>query len=62
MADNFRSDHSRLVNKSRGVKLIARNKAILKLLNQTQLQMKRRIAEDRAFYKGLLQKYILEVS
>ena len=50
-----------MVNKSRSIKLMARNKAVLKLMNQTQLRLKSRIEKDKDFYRKFLKDTILEV-
>jgi V-type H+-transporting ATPase subunit E len=48
-----------LINRSRTQKLIAKNKAILKLLNHTQLIMIERI-KDKKVYSKILQDIIVE--
>ena len=49
-----------MVNKARTQKLIAKNKSILKLLNQTQLKLIELI-KDPKYYSGILKNIILEV-
>lgn len=49
-----------MVNKSRTAKLVSKNKSILKLLNQTQLQLIDKI-KDKKYYSGVLKNIILEV-
>lgn len=48
-----------MINKSRTQKLIAKNKAILKLLNQTQLKLVEKI-KDKTYYSKILQDLIVE--
>ena len=56
----FTSAHANLINKARTAKLIAKNKAILKLLNKTQLAMIDQI-KNKSFYAKLLRDIIVEV-
>lgn len=48
-----------MINKSRTQKLIAKNKAILKLLNQTQLRLLEKI-KDQGYYSKILTAIIVE--
>jgi len=56
---NYKIARSTLINNSRNEILVATNKALLKLLNNTQLTIIKKI-EDHAYYKELLKQLIIQ--
>ena len=51
---------SNIINQKRLNQLIARNKALIKLLNKTQVAMIKKCKSDSNYYSDLLRKLILE--
>lgn len=56
----YKIQHSNIVNEARTRKLLAKNKALLKLLNKTQLKLAAKITTNSTFYKGLLEDFIVQ--
>ena len=63
--DNFlklmNREKSRIIKKSRTKLLEARNKSLVKILNEVQLTLKNKIQKDRNFYADLMINLIVEV-
>ena len=56
----IKRQRSKLINQTRTNKLIARNKALIKLLNKTQIELLKKCKQDSQYYSELLQKLIME--
>ena len=54
-------EKSRIIKHSRTLLLEARNKSLIKILNEVQLKLKAKIQNDRNFYAELMINLILEV-
>lgn len=48
------------MNKSRSIRLLARNKVVLKLMNKAQLELKAKFESDAQFYRKFLKDTMLE--
>lgn len=57
----YRQEYSKIKNKIKTNKLIARNKALIKLLNQTQISLLKKCRADNAYYTELLKRLVVEV-
>lgn len=57
----YKQEYSKIKNKINTNKLIARNKALVKLLNQTQISLLKKCRSDNRYYSDLLKKLIVEV-
>lgn len=56
----LRRERSKLINRMRTNKLIIRNKALIKLLNKTQIELLRKCKQDNKYYSSLLKNLIYE--
>lgn len=60
MPVKLKRDKSRIIKNSRTQQLEARNKSLVKILNEVQLNLKKKIASDKSFYQDLLTNLIVE--
>lgn len=58
----YLQEYSKVKNKIKTNRLIARNKAMVKLLNQTQISLLKKCKSDTAYYTQLMKKLIVEVN
>ena len=56
----YKQNRSKLINETRTNKLIARNKALIKLFNHTQIKLLKKCKQNNEFYSELLKSLILE--
>lgn len=57
---SFKQARSKLINQTRQNKLIARNKALVKLLNKTQITLLKKCKSDNNYYSKLLKDLIFQ--
>merc|ERR1711976_180095 len=56
----YKQARSKLINQTRTDKLISRNKALIKLLNNTQITLLKKCKSDNNYYSKLLKDLILQ--
>ena len=59
-SSNLNRKRSHIINQKRTNQLVARNKALIKLLNKTQISLLKKCRSDSNYYSALLKKLILE--
>lgn len=60
ISSKVKRSRSKIINAMRTNKLVIRNKALIKLLNKTQIELRKKCKQDTKYYSQILRKLIFE--